>query len=169
MELVVDVRPAQCTLVPDDPGQLTSDHGWDIEKHGEQLESVVKPLSDAGIRVSVFMDPVTAPMTRVKDLGADRIELYTETYASAYGTDRFDETLARFVASADAAREAGLELNAGHDLNQENLGALLDAIPDIDEVSIGHALICEALHDGFDPTVRRYVAIVSENRSGVPS
>jgi len=165
LDLVLDVRPAQCTLVPDDPGQLTSDHGWDLERQGERLQPIVDTLHDAGIRVSLFMDPAPEPMALARDVGADRIELYTESYAAAFGTDRQDSVLDAFVASARAARDAGLELNAGHDLNQANLATLLDAIPDVEEVSIGHALICEALWGGFESTVRRYVEIVSQERA----
>lgn len=164
LDLMEEVRPAQCTLVPDDPGQLTSDHGWDLVKDGDRLEPIVARLRDCGIRVSVFMDPVPGAIGRAREIGADRIELYTESYASAFARGDYRGTLARYVDSAEAARRAGLGINAGHDLNQANLGALLDAIPDIAEVSIGHALISEALYDGLVPTVRAYAAICAERR-----
>jgi pyridoxine 5-phosphate synthase len=164
LDLMEEVRPAQCTLVPDEPGQLTSDHGWDLAKHGERLEPIVAELRAMGIRVSLFMDPVADAIPRARDTGADRVELYTEAYASAFAAGDYAETLADYVAAADAARKADLGINAGHDLNQANLGALLDAIPGIAEVSIGHALICEALYGGLAPTVRNYAAICARPR-----
>jgi pyridoxine 5-phosphate synthase len=164
LDLIEEVKPAQCTLVPDEPGQLTSDHGWDLARDGARLTPIVARLRDRGIRVSLFMDPVTDIMARAKDTGADRIELYTESYAAAHAAGDYAATLKRYVDSAAAAREAGLGVNAGHDLDQANLGALLDAIPYIEEVSIGHALICEALYDGLAPTVRRYAAICARRR-----
>ncbi len=164
LDLMEEIRPAQCTLVPDDPGQLTSDHGWDLSRHGETLEPIVAQLRAMDIRVSLFMDPVAENIGRARDAGADRIELYTEAYASAFAAGDYADILADYVSAAEAARAAGLGINAGHDLNQANLGALLDAIPDIAEVSIGHALICEALYEGLEPTVRNYAAICARRR-----
>lgn len=164
LDLVCEVRPAQCTLVPDEPGQLTSDHGYDLRKSGAALVPIVKRLHGHGIRVSLFMDPAPDDMKLAKQTGADRIELYTESYATAHAHGDFATVLAQFVRSAAAACEAGLGINAGHDLNQKNLGAFLDAIPDVAEVSIGHALISEAIYDGLTPTVRTYAVICTRRR-----
>jgi len=164
LDLVCAVRPAQCTLVPDEPGQLTSDHGFDLRKSGAALAPIVKRLHEKNIRVSLFMDPVPGDMKLAKETGADRIELYTESFARAHADGDFGAVLAQYVQSATAARQAGLGINAGHDLNQKNLGAFLDAIPDVAEVSIGHALISEAIYDGLVPTVRAYVSICTRPR-----
>ncbi len=164
LDMVCAVRPAQCTLVPDDPGQLTSDHGYDLRAKGAELAPIIRQLHEQSIRVSLFLDPVPGDMALAKETGADRIELYTEGYASAYAEGDFHPILQRYVESANAARAAGLGINAGHDLNQKNLGAFLDAIPDVAEVSIGHALISEAIYDGLVPTVKAYVAICNKNR-----
>lgn len=164
LDLVCEVKPAQCTLVPDEPGQLTSDHGYDLRKSGIALAPIVRRLHERGIRVSLFMDPAPADMALAKQTGADRIELYTESYASAFARGEYQAVLDGFVKSAAAARAAGLGINAGHDLNQKNLGPFLDAIPAVAEVSIGHALISEAIYDGLAPTVRAYVAICSRRR-----
>lgn len=164
LDMVCDVKPAQCTLVPDEPGQLTSDHGFDLRKSGAALVSIVKRLHDHGIRVSLFMDPTPGDMALAKQTGADRIELYTEGYASAFARGDYTAVLDQYVASAAAARAAGLGINAGHDLNQKNLGAFLNAIPDVAEVSIGHALISEAIYDGLVPTVKAYAAICARRR-----
>ncbi len=164
LDLVCEVRPAQCTLVPDEPGQLTSDHGYDLRKSGAALVPIVARLHKHGIRVSLFMDPTPEDMKLAKDTGADRIELYTEGYATAFARDDFQIVLGSYVKSAAAARAAGLGINAGHDLNQKNLGAFLDAIPDVAEVSIGHALISEAIYDGLTPTVRAYATICTRRR-----
>ena len=164
LDLVCDVRPAQCTLVPDDPGQLTSDHGYDLRKDGEALAPIIERLHKLSIRVSLFMDPSPADMALARKTGADRIELYTEGYASAFAEGDYHATLQRYVESAAAARAVGLGINAGHDLNQKNLGAFLDAIPDVAEVSIGHALLSEAIYDGLVPTVKTYAAICTRRR-----
>jgi pyridoxine 5-phosphate synthase len=164
MDLMEEVRPSQCTLVPDDPGQLTSDHGWDLRKHGKRLKEIVGRLRGMDIRVSLFMDPVADEIPRAAEAGSDRIELYTEAYASSFARRDHSRILDDYLTSADAARESGLGINAGHDLNQANLGALLDAIPDIAEVSIGHALVCEAIYDGLAPTVRSYAEICAKPR-----
>ncbi len=165
LDFVCEVRPAQCTLVPDEPGQLTSDHGYDLRKSGATLVPIVKRLHERGIRVSLFMDPAPADMGLAKQTGADRIELYTESYAAAFARGDYKTVLDAFVKTAAAARAAGLGINAGHDLNQKNLGPFLDAIPEVAEVSIGHALICEAIYDGLAPTVRAYAAICTRPRS----
>lgn len=164
LDLVCDVGPAQCTLVPDDPGQLTSDHGYDMRKDGEALAPIIQRLHEQSIRVSLFMNPSPADMALAKETGTDRIELYTEGYASAFAQGDYHATLQRYIESATAARAANLGINAGHDLNQKNLGAFLDAIPDVAEVSIGHALISEAIYDGLVPTVMTYAAICTRPR-----
>jgi pyridoxine 5-phosphate synthase len=155
------VHPAQCTLVPDDEGQSTSDHGWDLEKDGARLEPLVKRLHAIGCRVSLFMDADPRPMRLARSVGADRVELYTEPYAAAFlrGAEACAPIVAKFREAALAATEAGLDLNAGHDLNQANLARFLRGVPGILEVSIGHALIAEALEHGLAETVRRYQTI----------
>jgi pyridoxine 5-phosphate synthase len=158
MALVEQTMPAQCTLVPDNPVQLTSDHGWDLSGDNAPLAAVIDSLKELGIRVSLFMDPVDAQIKEAARLGADRIEFYTGPYADAYGAHQ--AILARFVEAATFARDLGLGINAGHDLNQENLGEFCLAVVPVDEVSIGHALITDALWSGLDPTVRRYKAIL---------
>ncbi len=156
LDFVRAVRPHQCTLVPDESGQFTSDHGWDMHNDALRLAPVVAELKSLGVRVSLFMDPSPAAMERVKSLGADRVELYTEPYAQASGTDRQTLVLNEYIAAAEAASAVGLGVNAGHDLNLENLPAFIDAIPFVDEVSIGHALVADALELGLAETVRRY-------------
>ena len=160
MDHVLTVRPNQATFVPDSEGQKTSDHGFDLDRDGERLLPLIKAAKDAGVRVSLFMDPVAENMAKAKALGADRVELYTEGYAKAYGTDEEVGILATYAAAAKAAHEVGLGVNAGHDLNLDNLESLLLACRYIDEVSIGHALTAEALRYGMDETVRRYVEII---------
>ncbi|MGD9110617.1 MAG: pyridoxine 5'-phosphate synthase [Phycisphaerales bacterium] len=160
MELVKDVQPDQATLVPDDPNQNTSDHGWDIDANLERLKPVVEELKLLDIRVSLFMDAEQGIEKAAKAL-ADRVELYTEPYATAFRTGRdLDETLRRFATAAAAAQDAGLDVNAGHDLNLENLGMFLDEVEEVKEVSIGHALIAEALEMGLYNTVKEYLRIL---------
>ncbi len=162
LDLVCEVLPGQCTLVPDDPGQLTSDHGWDLEKNGEELVPIVQRLKSAGIRVSLFMDPEPSGMKPARDIGADRVELYTESYAAAFAKGDYKNALDTFIDSAKAAAAEGLGINAGHDLDIRNLGPFINAIPAVEEVSIGHALIGEALYDGLAPTVRAYVEVLRQ-------
>jgi len=152
------VRPTQCTLVPDDTSQATSDHGWDLGRDGARLEPAVRRLRDLGCRVSLFMDADPAAMPGAKAVGADRVELYTEPFAAAFlqGPAAYGPVLARFAETATAAAAAGLGVNAGHDLGQLNLTTFLRAVPGVLEVSIGHALIADALLDGLAETVRRY-------------
>lgn len=159
LDIIHDIRPDQCTLVPDNPEQLTSDHGWDIERHGEFLEPIVKEMMLNGIRVSLFTDPHIPNIRGCHMVGAQRIELYTEQYAHAYHTKNRDHITTIYAESAAFARTLGLEVNAGHDLSLENVGHLCSHCH-IDEVSIGHALIVEALHFGFEHTVKRYVDIL---------
>lgn len=162
LDLVCDAAPAQCTLVPDDPGQLTSDHGWDLEKDGAGLVPVIKRLKEGGIRVSLFMDPVPGNIALARQTGADRVELYTESYAKAFAAGDGEKVLEQYIEAAATAEAAGLGVNAGHDLNQENLGLFIKAIPAVAEVSIGHALFCEALYDGLATTVRSYVEVLRQ-------
>lgn len=158
MPILRRVKPTQATLVPDDPAQNTSDHGWDIIKHLETLKPIVAELKDLGCRVSLFLDPDPEMAKRAAETGADRIELYTESYALAYeqGGEALASSLDAFTATAQAAASVGLGVNAGHDLNLDNLPGFC-AIPNVLEVSIGHALIADALMMGMDQTVRAYL------------
>jgi len=156
MPLVRAVRPQQCTLVPDSAEQATSDHGWDLVADGARLRPLITELKTLGVRVSLFMDPLPEAMHKARELGADRVELYTESYARAHGTAAQAERLAACARAAQAALAAGLQLNAGHDLNRANLGDFLRAVPGVQEVSIGHALVGDALEFGMAETVRLY-------------
>lgn len=147
----------QVTFVPDSEGQFTSDHGWSFPQDAERLRPLVERAKALGLRVSLFMDAETASMAAAKALGADRVELYTEPYAAAWGTADQEVQLQRFVAAAQAALDAGLEINAGHDLNRDNLAAFVQRVPGVLEVSIGHALIADALELGYADTVRAYL------------
>jgi pyridoxine 5-phosphate synthase len=158
MDYVTAVRPHQCTFVPDETGAFTSDHGWDLDRDGARLKPMIDAARALGVRVSLFMDPLPAAMPAAKELGADRIELYTEPYARAFGTPAQATELARYRAAAEAALAIGLGVNAGHDLNRDNLAAFLTAVPGVDEVSIGHALIADAIEFGLATTVRMYLA-----------
>jgi pyridoxine 5-phosphate synthase len=158
LEFVEQVRPHQCTFVPDESGAFTSDHGWSLPADVERLRPLVQQARSLGARVSLFMDPEPAAMAHAAALGADRVELYTEPYAQAWGTPQQQPVLQRYAAAAAAARAAGLGVNAGHDLNLQNLAAFLRAVPGVDEVSIGHALIADALEFGLPATVGKYLA-----------
>jgi len=153
------VRPMQATLVPDTDAQLTSDHGFDFARDGAALRPLVVRLKALGCRVSLFAD-AGCDVAGAAATGADRIELYTGPWAEAFAAGRGEAALPAFAATARAAREAGLGVNAGHDLSQANLGAFLAAVPGVEEVSIGHALIGEALYAGLATTVSRYLAII---------
>lgn len=162
-ELVKVTRPDQCTLVPDPPEALTSNAGWDFVKNEVVLMDVTQRLKDLGARVSLFLEPKNfdqAQADSLERIRCDRVELYTEAYADAFANDTLTDVLPVYQNAANMALQLGLELNAGHDLNQANLGKLIDAIPQISEVSIGHALICEALEQGFETTIRNYLAIL---------
>nr|WP_255429614.1 pyridoxine 5'-phosphate synthase [Ramlibacter albus] len=161
MGFIRDVRPHQCTFVPDSEGQFTSDHGWDLAKDGERVKPLIDEAKALGVRVSLFMDPVPEAMARAKALGADRVELYTEPYAAAWGTPQQDAVLEQFADAARAAQAAGLGVNAGHDLNRDNLSAFVRTVPGVLEVSIGHALIADALELGYAETVRQYLAALA--------
>ncbi len=161
MDFVRELRPDQCTFVPDSEGQFTSDHGWDLAADSERLRPVVAEARALGVRVSLFMDPVAQSMAAAKAVGADRVELYTEGYATAWGTPRQEEVLRQFADAARAAHAAGLQVNAGHDLNRDNLADFLRTVLGVREVSIGHALISDALELGYTATVRAYQACIS--------
>jgi len=158
MDFVRQVRPHQVTFVPDSEGQFTSDHGWTFPQDAARLKPLIAEAKSLGVRVSLFMDPLPEAMAAAKAVGADRVELYTETYASSYGTPKQAEVLAAFKATAEAALAVGLGINAGHDLNRDNLHVFLSAVPGVQEVSIGHALIADALEMGYTETVRAYNA-----------
>jgi pyridoxine 5-phosphate synthase len=160
VELVRQARPTQATLVPDDEGQITSDHGFDLARDAERLAPLVRELNALGCRVSLFMDAGSAHLEVAKQIGAARVELYTGPYARACAKGDVGDQLARCAETAQRALDAGLAVNAGHDLNQRNLGTLKRAIPQLAEVSIGHALIGEALYEGLAETVRNYLAIL---------
>lgn len=158
--LVREVRPEQVTLVPDGDGQITSDHGFDLVADAAALRPIVAELRALGARISVFVDAGNVAMRQAADIGADRVEIYTGPFAKAFAAGDAVAELEKCVATAVAAREAGLGVNAGHDLNQANLGCLVEAIPFLAEVSIGHALIGEALYDGLAATVQNYLRIL---------
>ncbi len=156
MGFVRELRPHQVTFVPDSEDQFTSDHGWRFPDDAARLQPLIDEAHALGVRVSLFMDPLPAQMAGARATGAERVELYTETYAAAHGTPRQAAVLAGFTVAAQAALAAGLEINAGHDLNRDNLTDFLRAVPGVLEVSIGHALIADALELGFTETIRDY-------------
>jgi len=163
MEIVPKVKPNQATLVPDAPGANTSDHGWNLEHDRDRLIPVIRQLKGIGIRISLFMDPDVAGIKLAKEIGADRVELYTEPYARAFRTDeKVNEVLERYVTAAEAAADFGLGLNAGHDLNLKNLGKFCDNVPGLLEVSIGHALIADAIEMGLYNAVKEYLKILAQ-------
>jgi len=164
MEIVSEVRPNQATLVPDAPEANTSDHGWNLKADRKRLSPIIKKLKTMGIRVSLFMDADVTGIKTAKEVGADRVELYTEPYARAFRTDKgVDEILQQYADAASAAADAGLGVNAGHDLNLNNLGRFLAEVSGILEVSIGHALIAEALEMGLYNAVKEYLKILARN------
>lgn len=165
LDLVAAVRPAQCTLVPDGDGQLTSDHGFDLERDRLRLQPVIQELKQSGCRVSLFVDAGIDDLSLARAIGADCVELYTGPYALAWAAGAPSDELRRCATTAAAASRAGLLVNAGHDLDQRNLGALLNQVPGIEEVSIGHALINDALYAGLPATVRSYLSIIERDSS----
>jgi pyridoxine 5-phosphate synthase len=165
IEFVREVRPHQCTLVPDETGAFTSDHGWDLAQDQARLRPLVAELRALGVRVSLFMDPVANAMAGARDIGADRVELYTEPYARAFGTAGEAPALRLYVEAALAAQRSGLGVNAGHDLNRDNLPVFLRAVTGVLEVSIGHALIADALEFGLAETVRLYLTAIRHDTS----
>lgn len=165
IELVKEARPEQVTLVPDSPDQLTSDHGWRMTDDAyARLEPVMKELVELGCRISLFVDDDIdeASLQKIKALGAHRVELYTGPYAEAYGTPEHKAMLTRYAEAGERARAAGLELNAGHDLNLDNLGDFLVEVKEVKEVSIGHALIVDALEMGYLDAVKAYLDLTSQ-------
>jgi pyridoxine 5-phosphate synthase len=160
VDLVMKIMPTQCTLVPDAPNAVTSDHGWELKKDAKRLKPIISELRGAGMRVALFMDADSTEWQRARDIGADRVELYTEPFAAAFARGEHEPELARFRAAAGSAQAAGLGVNAGHDLNLQNL-AYFCQIPDILEVSIGHALIADALEMGMAAAVQAYLKVLS--------
>jgi pyridoxine 5-phosphate synthase len=156
VDLVLATNPTQVTLVPDAAGQLTSDHGWDTIKNKDYLQEMIAVFKKAGIRVSLFVDPDIAMIEGAAATGTDRIELYTEAYAREYAAGNKEKAVALYLAAAVKAKELGLEINAGHDLDLHNLRYFIQTIPWIKEVSIGHALICDAIYLGFENAVQLY-------------
>jgi pyridoxine 5-phosphate synthase len=165
MPLVRELRPHQCTFVPDDAAQATSDHGWDLAADGGRLAPLVAEARSLGVRVSLFMDADPGAMQRAQAVGADRIELYTEPYAQAFGTASQAATLSAFGDAAQAAQRLGLGVNAGHDLNRDNLGVFLAAVRGVLEVSIGHAFVADALELGVAGAVRAYRRVIESAAS----
>lgn len=157
IKLVLKAKPAQVTLVPDAPSQLTSNSGWDVIANEEFLRTVVRQFHDAGIRTSVFVEADPAQVHAAAMVGADRVELYTKPYADLYPVDP-EKAVAPFIAASAEARKCGIGLNAGHDLNLENLRYFKQALPLLDEVSIGHAIISDALYLGIAETIKAYLA-----------
>jgi pyridoxine 5-phosphate synthase len=162
MDFIRQVRPHQCTFVPDSEGQFTSDHGWNLQADSERVRPLIEECHALGVRVSLFMDAEPSAMALAKAVGADRVELYTEPYAAAHGGADQAAQLSRFAAAAQAALDVGLGINAGHDLNRANLADFLRAVPGVQEVSIGHALIGDALEFGYGETVKRYLQCIRD-------
>lgn len=164
IDMVLEVCPAQVTLVPDPPEAITSNNGWDTVKNVDFLNIVCTRFKAKGIRVSIFVNPDPAMVEHAVDCGADRVELYTESYAKNYTNGR-EDAIADFIKAAEAAQRVGLGLNAGHDLNLENLEYFVSMIPNLQEVSIGHALICDALYYGLENTIQMYLRAIRNGRS----
>jgi pyridoxine 5-phosphate synthase len=160
MDFVRQARPHQVTFVPDSEGQFTSDHGWSFPGDAGRLLPLIRECQALGARVSLFMDPLPAQMALARAAGADRVELYTEPYAAAWGHTGLTDQLQRYATAAQAALDAGLGVNAGHDLNRDNLTDFLRAVPGVAEVSIGHALIADALELGYAATIQGYLACI---------
>ena len=156
MKIIEEVRPTQATLVPDPPDVLTSNAGWDTIKHERKLSDIIQQLTSWGVRTSIFIEPQNAMMDGAKKCGTDRVELYTEMYASQYAKDRV-AAIKDYKESATHAYEIGLGINAGHDLDLKNLRFLKEQIPFVEEVSIGHALVCDALYYGLENTIQMYL------------
>jgi pyridoxine 5-phosphate synthase len=156
MGIIENVRPTQATLVPDSPDVLTSNAGWNTIEHRDFLKRIVKQIQDWGVRVSIFVDPLKDMVKGAAETGADRIELYTESYAAHYPAGR-EEAIKPYILTAQLGHELGLGINAGHDLSLKNLKFFHDQIPFVDEVSIGHAIVCDALYFGFENTIQLYL------------
>lgn len=155
IDLVLKNKPEQVTLVPDEPGQITSDHGWDTVKHRDFLKKIIRQFHEAGIRTSIFVDADIEMVKHAQDTDTDRIELYTESYARNYLQNR-EKAIMAFVTAAEAAKQCGLGINAGHDLDLDNLAYFAQNVPDLLEVSIGHALISDAIYLGLENTIQLY-------------
>ncbi len=160
VNLVLEVKPAQVTLVPDDPGQLTSNHGWDTIKEKEYLQQIISVFKKAGIRVSIFVDPVEQIVESAAHTGTDRVELYTEDYAKNYQRNK-QEAIEAYIKAAKIADQNGLGINAGHDLDRDNLKFFRQSIPSLLEVSIGHALIADALYYGLENVIQMYKRLLA--------
>jgi pyridoxine 5-phosphate synthase len=156
IDLVLETKPDQVTLVPDEIGQLTSDHGWDTIKNRDYLKTMIGIFKEAGIRISIFLDPDIEMIKGAAETGTDRVELYTESYAKLFALGKKEEAIHSYVEAARIAKESGLGVNAGHDLDLKNLQFFKQNIPWLDEVSIGHALICDALYMGFENAIQLY-------------
>lgn len=156
VDLVLATKPAQVTLVPDSSHQITSNHGWDTIQHQQFLEDIIQTFKQANIRVSIFVDPVLTMISAAASTGTDRIELYTEHYAHHFNTDKH-AAIKAYIESANLAHQLGLGINAGHDLDLQNLAFLQNNIPQLAEVSIGHALVCDALYLGLENTIQLYL------------
>ncbi len=163
MDIIREVKPDQCTLVPDNPTQNTSDHGWNVMKDVDKLRPIVDELNALGCRVSLFMDPDIEQIKHVPELGCDRIELYTEPYATAYREGKGDESFEQYKFAAECAQNLGLGINGGHDLNLDNLPKFKE-IPNLLEVSIGHALTADALEMGYANAVKAYLKALTQQR-----
>ena len=166
MDFIRATRPHQATFVPDSEDQFTSDHGWTFPQDAERLAPLIAECRQLGVRVSLFMDPVPGQMAAARAIGADRVELYTEPYAAAWGKAGQEMQLQAYARAAQAALDAGLGINAGHDLNLDNLAAFVARVPGLAEVSIGHALIADALELGYAETVRQYQACIDSGMQG---
>jgi pyridoxine 5-phosphate synthase len=161
LDLIRDIRPAQATLVPDAADVLTSNQGWDTLSHADYLKKTIEKIKSWGVRVSIFIDPIESRIEGAAQVGADRVELYTEAYARQFSQDP-RKALAPYVAAAQKAQILGLGLNAGHDLDLNNLSFLVQNIPFIEEVSIGHALVCDALYLGLENTIQAYLKALAK-------
>ncbi|MBK7885546.1 MAG: pyridoxine 5'-phosphate synthase [Chitinophagaceae bacterium] len=163
VELVLANKPAQVTLVPDTLGQLTSNHGWNTVEHKNYLQEMIAIFKNAGIRVSIFVDPVVSMIEGAKATGTDRVELYTEAYAKQFASGNKEMAIAPYIAAAQKANELGLGINAGHDLDLNNLQYFAQQIPNLAEVSIGHELICDAIYLGLENTIQLYKRQLNRN------
>ncbi|MEZ5636656.1 MAG: pyridoxine 5'-phosphate synthase [Burkholderiaceae bacterium] len=169
MGFVTELRPQQCTLVPDSEGQFTSDHGWNLAQDADRLRPLIAQAKALGVRVSLFMDADASAMAAARAVGADRVELYTEPYAQSWGGPTLQQQTDRYAEAARAARDAGLGVNAGHDLSRDNLTWFLRSVPGVQEVSIGHALISDALELGYAATVKDYLRCIDAAFAPAPS
>ncbi len=167
MDFVRKYRPHQATFVPDSEGQFTSDHGWSFPHDADRLIPVIDECKALGVRVSLFMDPIADQMAAAKAVGADRVELYTEPYAAAFGTPEQSTQIRRYAAAAEAAQAVGLGVNAGHDLSLRNLTPFVANVPNVLEVSIGHAFVTDALELGYAEAVRAYLRSLAARADGV--